>query len=69
MMQSLGAIRATLVRTTTGKTGRRPTMMIAPELGALQRRAVKVFGLGRWLPALSSCSPPQPDAPANEGSA
>ena len=69
MMQSLAAIRATLVRTTTGKTGRRPTMMIAPELSAVQRRAVKVFALARWLPALSSCSPRQHDPPATEATA
>lgn len=53
MMKSLAAIRATLVRTTTGKAGRRPTTMIAPELNTLQRRAVRVFALDRWLPALS----------------
>jgi transposase len=69
MMQSLSAVRATLVRTTTGKTGRRPTMMIAPELNALQRRAVKLFSLGRWLPALSSCSPPHAAGARNAASA
>ena len=55
MMRSLAGIRATLVRTTTGGTGRRPTVMLAPELTTEQRRAVKVFGLARWFPALLSC--------------
>ena len=54
-MQSLGDIRATLVRTTTGGAGRRPTVMLAPELTSEQRRAVKVFELERWFPELLSC--------------
>jgi transposase len=57
MMQSLGAIRATLVRTTTGGKGRRPTVPLAPELSAEQCRSVEVFELARWLPGLSSCMP------------
>ncbi len=60
MMQSLAAIRATLVRTTTGGAGRRPTVMLAPELTADQRRAVKVFDLDRWLPTLRSCMTARP---------
>ena len=55
MMRTLGGIRATLVRTTTGGTGRRSTVMLAPELTTEQRRAVKVFGLARWFPTLLSC--------------
>lgn len=55
MMDSLAEIRATLVRTTTGGMGRRPTVALAPELTTKQRRAVKVFELARWLPALVSC--------------
>ncbi|MGH7631697.1 MAG: IS1634 family transposase [Gemmatimonadales bacterium] len=55
MMRSLASIRATLVRTTTRGTGRRPTVMLAPELTADQRRAVKVFELDRWFPTLLSC--------------
>jgi hypothetical protein len=54
MMDSLAEIRATLVRTTTGVTGRRPTIAIPPELTAEQRRAVKAFELERWLPSLPS---------------
>jgi len=60
MMQSLAGLRATLVRTTTGGTGRRPTVMLAPELTAEQRRAVKVFELERWFPALLSCMTARP---------
>ena len=54
MMDSLAEIRATLVRTTTGAMGRRPTIAIPPELTADQRHAVKVFELERWLPSLLS---------------
>jgi len=57
MMKSLTGIRATLVRTATGGKGRRPTVPLAPELTAEQCRAVEVFQLARWLPALSSCMP------------
>lgn len=60
MMRSLAGIRATLVRTTTGGTGRRPTVMLAPELTAEQRRAVKVFELVRWFPTLLSCIKARP---------
>lgn len=59
-MQNLAAIRATLLRTTTGAAGRRPTVMLAPELTAEQRRAVKVFDLERWLPQLLSCMTARP---------
>lgn len=52
MMETLAAIRVTLVRTKTGATGRRPTAMLSPELTAEQRRAVKVFDLQRWAPIL-----------------
>jgi transposase len=53
MLESLRAIRATLVRTATGERGRRSTVLLAPELTADQRRAVRVFDLGRWMPSLS----------------
>jgi transposase len=52
MMEALAEIKVTLVRTKTGATGRRPTAMLAPELTAEQRRAVKVFELQRWAPTL-----------------
>lgn len=54
MLESLADIRATLVRTTTGGMGRRPTIPLAPELTTQQRRAVKVFELERWMPSLVS---------------
>ena len=60
MMQSLAGIRATLVRTATGGAGRRPTVMLAPEITTEQRRAVKLFELGRWFPALLSCMSARP---------
>ena len=56
MMRSLAAIDATLVRTTTGGMGRRPTVMLAPDLTAEQAKAVEIFELGRWLPSLLSTS-------------
>jgi hypothetical protein len=53
-MRELSDIKATLVRTDTGRTGRRPTVMLAPELSATQKKAVQVFALDRWMPTLSS---------------
>ena len=66
MMDSLAAIRATLVRTTTGGMGRRPTVALAPELTTNQRRAVKTFELERWMPSLASCmeTRARPDEPS-----
>ncbi len=52
MLESLAEIKVILVRTTTGGAGRRPTVMLAPELTPEQRRAVKVFELERWFPQL-----------------
>jgi transposase len=60
MMSQLAAIRATLVRTTAGGKGRRATVMLAPELNAQQRRAVKLFELDRWMPTLLSCMTTRP---------
>jgi hypothetical protein len=60
MMGELAEIRATLVRTTTNGPGRRATVMLAPELTAPQRRAVRVFNLDRWLPTLLSCMTTRP---------
>lgn len=59
-MKSLAEIRATLVRTTTGGTGRRPTVMLAPELTTEQRRAVRIFDLERWFPTILSCMTAHP---------
>lgn len=63
MMRSLAQIRATLVRTTTGGTGRRPTVMLAPELTTDQRRAVTTFELDRWFPTLLSSMTARPVRP------
>lgn len=60
LMKDLGDINATLVRTSTGKTGRRPTVMLPPELSAAQKKAVKLFELARWMPPLSSTSTARP---------
>lgn len=57
MMENLAQIRATLVRTTTGGAGRRPTVMLAPALTSQQRRAVGVFELDRWFPDILSSMP------------
>jgi transposase len=54
MMKDLADIKATLARTRTGHRGRRPTIMIPPELSPAQRKAVKTFELARWMPTLSS---------------
>jgi transposase len=54
LLEELAGIEATMVRTSTGAKGRRPVTYIAPELTPLQRRAVGVFQLDRWLPALVS---------------
>ncbi len=62
-MDSLGEIRATLVRTTTGGAGQRQTVMLAPELTSEQRRAVKVFDLERWFPTILSCMTARPVKP------
>jgi transposase len=55
MMEGLAGIKATLVRTTTGGMGRRPTIMIPPALTTEQRCAVRLFQLERWMPTLTSC--------------
>lgn len=60
MMQSLEGIKTTLVRTSTGGPGRRPTVMLAPELTAQQRRAVTLFELDKWFPDILSSSTARP---------
>ena len=60
MLESLAGIQATLVRTSTGGPGRRPTVMLAPELTTEQRRAVKVFELDKWFPDILSCMNSRP---------
>ena len=63
MLDSLADIKATMVRTTTGGPGRRPTTLLAPALTAEQRRAVKVFELERWFPSILSSSTARPAKP------
>jgi hypothetical protein len=60
MMGELAEIRATMVRTTTRGPGRRATVMLAPDLTAQQRRAVRIFELDRWMPTLLSCMTSRP---------
>jgi len=69
MMRELAAIRATLVRTTTGQAGRQPTVMLAPALSPLQRKAVARFELARWMPTLSSSSSSNPSTSAKDPAA
>jgi hypothetical protein len=54
MMRELADINATLVRTSTGKMGRRPTILLPPDLSPAQKKAVEIFQLARWMPTLSS---------------
>lgn len=54
MMNDLSRINATLVRTSTGKMGRRPTILLPPDLSPAQKKAVELFALARWMPSLSS---------------
>lgn len=69
-MQELANINATLVRTSTGQPGRRPTVMLPHELSPTQQKAVQLFELDRWMPSLSSTriqpsSPQRRTAPEN----
>ena len=54
LMKTLSGVKATLVRVRSKARGRRATVMLAPDLSAEQRKAVKVFELGRWMPSLLS---------------
>jgi transposase len=54
MMKTLAEVNATLVRVRTKERGRRATVMLAPDLSAEQRKSVKIFDLGRWMPILLS---------------
>lgn len=66
MMESLAAIRATLLRTAMPGKGRPPTILVAPALTPDQRQAVKVFDLEQWMPSLASCMDVRP--PSRAGS-
>ncbi len=64
MMKTLAEVNATLVRVRTQARGRRPTVTLAPDLTAEQRKAVKMFDLARWMPALLSSMHRQASAPS-----
>lgn len=54
MMHTLADLHATLVTVRRPGPGRRPTVMLAPDLSAEQRKAAKTFDLERWLPGILS---------------
>ena len=56
-MKALSEVKATLVQVRTKERGRRPTVLLAPDLTAEQRKAIKIFELDRWMPALLSSIP------------
>jgi transposase len=53
-MKTLSEVQATLVRVRTKERGRRATVMLAPDVTAEQRKAIRIFELDRWMPALLS---------------
>jgi transposase len=66
MMQMLAGIEATATQVCTKERGRRATVLLAPELTAEQRKAVRTFDLGRWLPILLSSSASNASNPSVE---
>jgi hypothetical protein len=68
MMRSLSDVHATVVRVQTKGRGRRPAVMLAPDLSAEQRRAAKTFDLERWLPGILSSMAGQPSDARNKRS-
>ena len=54
VMKTLAEIAATMVQVRTKERGRRATVLLAPALTAEQRKAVRTFELGRWMPTLLS---------------
>jgi hypothetical protein len=64
MMGTLGEVKATLVRVRRKRRGRRATVMLVPDLTAAQRKAVKIFELGRWMPQLLSSRPSDVSGPS-----
>ena len=54
MMKSLAEVKATLVQVRGNARGRPATVMLAPDLSAEKRKAVKAFELHRWMPQLIS---------------
>ena len=62
-MKTLSEVKATLVRVRTKERGRRATVMIAPDVTAEQRKAIKIFELERWMPTLLSSIPQSASTP------
>ena len=62
-MKTLSEVKATLVRVRTKERGRRATVMIAPDVTAEQRKAIKIFELERWIPTLLSSIPQSASTP------
>jgi transposase len=63
MMKTLAEVKATLVRVRTNQRGRRPTVMLGPEMVAEQRKAAKKFDLERWVPGILSSRLPAHQSP------
>ena len=68
MMKALAEVKATLVRVRAKERGRRATVMLAPDLTAEQRKSVKTFELGRWMPILLSSRRPSASKPDEQPS-
>ena len=63
LMRALSGVQATVVRVHASGRGRRPAVLLAPDLSTDQRRAVKIIDLARWLPGLLlSMTGPAPQA-------
>jgi hypothetical protein len=63
-MKTLSEVNVTLVQVRTNERGRRPTVMLAPELTPEQRKAARTFDLGRWMPSILSSSEPTKSNPS-----
>lgn len=68
-MVELAKIEMTQVRPTTGRMGRRPTWLLAPDITPWQKRAIKTFELGRWAPTLLSARCARRKRPENQAAA
>ena len=65
LMKTLAEREATKIRVREKKRGRPATIVLAPDLTAEQRKLVKLFDLGEWMPLLLSSryqSAPNADA-------
>jgi hypothetical protein len=66
MMQTLAGIEATMVQVRTQGRKRRAPVLLAPELTAEQRKAIRAFDLRRWFPILLSSMGPSASNPSGE---